>query len=275
MTVRSQALGPFLTSAEAAALLGVSASTVKRWVDDGTVLSERTLGGHRRIRREVVDALLQHGEPAQPDDDDLLALLLSAQPGRDLEARLIALRAAQRSVGDFADALTPALHEMGARWARGELAIADEHIASERLARALARLAEWTPVPRGAPVALLATAAEEEHTLGLSLAELCLRENGWEPRWVGRRTPTDALVDLIARARPPASLVVLSASVVASDAHSLLRQAQLVARACHSNGATLVLGGDGAWPLQLRHTRRVRSIRELEVVAQKAFPQAL
>lgn len=261
-----------MTSAEAAALLGVSASTVKRWVDDGTLLSERTLGGHRRIRREVVEALLQHGEPAGPDDD-LLALLLSAEPSRDLEARLIGLRAAQRSVGAFADALTPALHEMGARWARGELAIADEHIASERLARALARLAEWAPVPRGAPVALLATAAEEDHTLGLSLAELCLRENGWDARWVGRRTPTEALVDLIQRARPPAGLVVMSASVVSSDAGSLLHQAQRVAAACHANGAALVLGGDGAWPEQLRHARRIRSLRELEAVARKAFPQ--
>ena len=260
--------------------LGVSASTIKRWVDDGTLPSDRTAGGHRRIRREVVEAFGQRGQAApnvpaaaqarrDAAPDDLLELLFSSRPSREIEARLIALRASVGSVGAFADALAPSLREMGDRWARGELAIADEHMATERLSRALARLAEWTSVGPGSKVALLATAVEDEHTLGLSLVELCLRESGWDARWVGRRTPTDALVDLILRTRPEVRLVVLSASVVSSDPVSLARQSKAVAAACAAAGATLLLGGDGAWPERPRDARRVWSLAEFDRAARE------
>jgi len=272
----------FLTSAEAASLLGVSPSTVKRWVDDGTLVSERTAGGHRRIRRQAIHAFRERvgsrgtkgtvvdsaprGDAAR---EDLLALLLSGRPARELEAQLIALRAGVASVGAFADALAPVLQEIGERWARGALSIADEHIASERLARALARLAEWAPVAPGAPVALLATASGDEHTLGLSLAELCLREAGWDARWIGRRTPTESLVDVITRARPRVKLVVLSASIVSSDAGNLAWQASSIGAACQSAGAMLLLGGEGAWPERPAHGQRVRSLVAFERALRK------
>ena len=38
-----------VTSAEAARLLGVGTSTIKRWVDSGHLEAYKTLGGHRRI----------------------------------------------------------------------------------------------------------------------------------------------------------------------------------------------------------------------------------
>jgi methanogenic corrinoid protein MtbC1 len=54
------------------------------------------------------------------------------------------------------------------------------------------------------------TAAGDDHTLGLSLAELCLREAGWATRWVGRRAPIDQAVDYIGEGH--ARLVAVSAS---------------------------------------------------------------
>lgn len=46
-----------LTTRQAAALLGVSVSTVKRWADEGLLACEYTPGGHRRIRRAAVEEL--------------------------------------------------------------------------------------------------------------------------------------------------------------------------------------------------------------------------
>lgn len=48
-----------LTSSEVAALFGVQPHTVRRWVNDGVLPSMKTLGGHARIRRDAVDALLR------------------------------------------------------------------------------------------------------------------------------------------------------------------------------------------------------------------------
>jgi excisionase family DNA binding protein len=47
-----------LKISEAAALLGVSVKTVRRWEDKGYLSAVRTPSGHRRFRRAEVEALL-------------------------------------------------------------------------------------------------------------------------------------------------------------------------------------------------------------------------
>lgn len=96
-----------------------------------------------------------------------------------------------------ADELAVALADMGRQWERGCLTIAEEHGASNALAPALARVGDALPIRFDGPKRLLACAAEDEHTLGLSLAESCLRELGHTPHWLGRRTPVDEVVRLV------------------------------------------------------------------------------
>lgn len=47
-----------LRPGEVATMLGVSTKTLIRWSDDGKIPYIRTLGGHRRFRRSVVEAVL-------------------------------------------------------------------------------------------------------------------------------------------------------------------------------------------------------------------------
>ena len=55
----------WLSLAEASALLGVAAATLRRWGDAGKVPMKRTLGGHRRFSRT---GLLNTMEEAQSRD---------------------------------------------------------------------------------------------------------------------------------------------------------------------------------------------------------------
>jgi len=50
---------PILTSRAVAALLGVSVSTAQQWIESGAIASWKTPGGHRRVRRSAVMAVIE------------------------------------------------------------------------------------------------------------------------------------------------------------------------------------------------------------------------
>ncbi|HEY2942523.1 MAG TPA: helix-turn-helix domain-containing protein [Vicinamibacteria bacterium] len=51
------AAADFLTRAGVARLLGVSPNTVSRWAREGKLGCQKTLGGHRRFDRRVIEEL--------------------------------------------------------------------------------------------------------------------------------------------------------------------------------------------------------------------------
>jgi methanogenic corrinoid protein MtbC1 len=123
----------------------------------------------------------------------------------------------------LADAVMPYLHDLGDRWERGELSVAQEHFASNVLRGRLLGLARgWG---RGAgPRALLACPEGERHDLGLIVFGLALRERGWRIDYLGPDTPVESIEEAAQRTEP--SVVVLSAV----RPEPLERVAALVAR---------------------------------------------
>jgi excisionase family DNA binding protein len=237
-----------LTSAEAADHLGVGVSAVKRWADAGELPCVRTAGGHRRFAiAELADFRGRQAHPGRADAwARWLAALADPSGPYAVMALLFEARAATSSWPEVLTLVGRLLVEMGERWTRGELTVADEHVASATLTRALAVIAETIPVGRTAPRCVLASAEGDDHTFGLALAEICLRDAGWMPRWIGAPTTTAHLVEHLRHA--DVRMVALSASSRSSDRRALARQARRVAAACRASGATLVLGGAGPWP---------------------------
>jgi excisionase family DNA binding protein len=262
-----------LTSAQAAQLLGVGPTTVKRWADAGLISCVKTAGNHRRFPRAEVERLLarDHTDAAVAADAAAwIRLLAGEEPLQEVQASLLAARARVTTWWQVADAFEPVLRELGERWASGELSVIEEHVASERLARALAATAHALPTPRDAPRALLTVAEGEDHTLGLSLAELVLREAGWAARWAGRRTPLAEVTALVRSGGLAA--VALSASAFSVNAEELSRQAAQVATACRAAKIPLLLGGKGSWPEHRPGTYRLRTFAQLHQLLETLGP---
>jgi MerR family transcriptional regulator, light-induced transcriptional regulator len=110
----------------------------------------------------------------------------------------------------LAEVILPYLRELGERWERGEISVAQEHFASNVIRRRLLALARgWR---RGVgPVALLACLPGEHHDLGLIAFGPALRSHGWRIAYLGADTPLDTL-ERAAEAIAPAFLVVSATS---------------------------------------------------------------
>ena len=243
---------------EAAQLLGISQSTLKRMADQGLVRAQRTPGGHRRFSRSDLLAA------RQVESDGLgrwLDRLLSAAPVALVQAALLEEYADRGSWREVAEFLGRVLHELGESWARGECSVASEHYAVERLHRALASCADSIPVATNAPTCLLATLSGDSHTLGLSLVEIALRELGWHCHWVGAPIPMSFLSQALDEREP--DLVVVTASSFSDNRRAIAKEYEHIASACEERAISLVMGGNGAWPENPRYGKRLREFREL------------
>ena len=260
-----------LTTREVAKLLGVGTTSIKRWADSGLLRCVKTPGGHRRFPRDGVDAFLERGqsEPSyggarvspQNRTESWLRRLKDGISTNDIVKSLHAEWRGHGSWYEVADSMSLVLEEIGRAWARGDLSVIQEHIISERLMRAIARIVESDLPTDGTRTCMLMAAEGDDHTLGLSLVELCLREVGWSTTWVGRKTPVHIACEYILG--QDIQMVAVSASEYSRDSAALADQANRLAHACRTKGVPLMLGGMGLWPGDLEGTTRIFTFTQL------------
>jgi DNA-binding transcriptional MerR regulator len=138
------------------------------------------------------------------------------------------------------DVVLPYLHELGERWQRGTVSVAQEHFASHLLRGRLASLARGWGHGHG-PQALLACAPGELHDLPLLAFGIVLHRNGWRVRYLGADTPLAELTRMAADVRP--DLVVLTVATpdrLDGLSEPLSRLARLAPLALAGGGATLI-----------------------------------
>jgi methanogenic corrinoid protein MtbC1 len=141
------------------------------------------------------------------------------------------------------DIIAPALHDVGDRWAAGELSIADEHLATEVSTRVIALQREhFRVVHRRASRRVLLTAVEgERHILGLEMVASVLLHAGYDVRLLGADLPLDELPGAVERHAPDVVGVTIgtpAAAVQLPVAIDLIRDAR--------PGVPIVIGGRAA-----------------------------
>jgi MerR family transcriptional regulator, light-induced transcriptional regulator len=170
------------------------------------------------VRRELADALDGFDEPR-------------AQAVLD---RLLSAATVDMVIGEV---VLPYLSDLGERWERGEVSVAQEHFASGVLRGRLLGLARDWGLGVG-PLALLACLPGEQHDLGLIAFGLTLRSRGWRVVYLGQDAPLETVEETSRRLDP--DLVVLSAV----DAGRVQALAEPLRRLADSR--RVALGGAGA-----------------------------
>jgi MerR family transcriptional regulator, light-induced transcriptional regulator len=125
--------------------------------------------------------------PLQAAARELAGALDSFQE-EQAHAVLDGLLAAYRVETIVRDLLIPYLHELGERWARGDVSVAQEHFASNLLRGRLLGLARGWGQGHG-PRAVLACLPGEQHDLGLIAFGITLHRRGWRIVYLGPDTP--------------------------------------------------------------------------------------
>ena len=240
---------------------GVSPELLRAWERRyGLLQPIRSEGGFRlytnedaervaRMRRGLEEGLsaaeaarraLTQVRPTEGLLDDARGRLLTAVSVYDEAAVHSALDEALAGFGletVLGELILPALREIGERWERGELEIAQEHFASNLVRERLLGLARlWGR--GGGPLAILACAPGERHDIGLIAFGLLLRSHGWRILFLGADTPVETLQRTVGTS--PARLVVV-ASVDAARLEAERAGLRRLART-----APLVLSGPGA-----------------------------
>jgi MerR family transcriptional regulator, light-induced transcriptional regulator len=151
--------------------------------------------------------------------------------------------------------IAPALWLVGELWERGEITVADEHLATEISLRVLAlqREARRVARDRAGHTVMLAAPAAELHVVALRMAANLLRDAGYHVVMLGPDVPPDALAAAAGRHRPD---VVCLSSTMRDGADRLLVAMDEVQQDWPA--ASFVVGGRGL-------TSRVRTRPGLEV----------
>jgi len=259
-----------LSPKELAAAIGVSESSIKRWVDEGKVEASRTAGGHRRISMaEVVRFLRESGqkliEPGLLGLPELQELKVAEPecPAGDLEAQgerlfhfleagacnmarglLLQLYLDGLGLAEIFDGpLRSALRRIGQLWQSGPVGIFLEHRAIQISLQAVHQLAALTPRQSRGPLALGAAAPPDTSQLPTLMVATLLASEGFQAVNLGPDLPLTVLGDAVLDMKP--ALVWLSISH-GGDEKGLLQEVAILKSKVDTVGAALAIGGRAA-----------------------------
>ncbi len=259
--------GTALTTQEVARLLSVSEATIKRWADDGLIYSEKTAGGHRRFGlAEVARFQRERGGAHTPQNPNhaaakaksaekispgLLFERLAAGDEDGTSALLISSYLHGQNLASLFDrVITPTMHRVGDLWCRGEMTVADEHLATQTIIAALQKLRSVIHLSPPTETSALVCGIEGDlHELPVHLAHSLLEAEGWGVINLGPNTPLFTIVEALAKHRP--QMLCISAKLIL-DPDRLVRDYAQVRKAAAKPYCAIVMGGSGLEDRSLR-----------------------
>ena len=223
-----------LTTSQAAELLSVHPSTIKRWCTDDELRSEKTDGGHRRIHLDDVLTAASEREistyldPFAPYQAHVFSAVLEAEDSGEFH-RVHSLAMGWLSRGHlkrvgwlyqelgrrpgipfpaFCDeGVRGLLEQIGLAWQEGRLRVGEEHLVTQTLMEALLHLRAGAhlgaaplldaDLPAGrVGTAVVGSMEGNQHHLGGLCVRLVLERFGWRVLYLGPDVPVEDFATL-------------------------------------------------------------------------------
>lgn len=255
----------YVSTAQVAQAIGVSVTTVKRWVDEGILPAHRTAGGHRKlllgdVLRLVRDNNLPSADLSKltgqadaigNDTGELYSQMLRAVDSRDLfRIRDLILNGYQSgvSVEMLADkVIAPIMAHVGDQWEHGKLAIAHEHVITQSVVSALYELQGVLRLNAeiDKPVAIGGAPEHDHYILPTLLTKLTLLDSGWDPINLGPHTPISAFKSAMRELNP--TLIWISVTHMI-EPEKFLKDYRGLYEEAEANGIAICVGGSGLTP---------------------------
>ena len=259
----------YYNTEEAARILGVNVSTIKRWSSAGKLKCIRTAGGHRKFEMQHLVEFVERNTDTKIQasaikleksngshlnewvlkaDYHNLATYIQMQAvkcnKRNILEILKGLVLSKKPIYEIYDLLlTPILHNLGALWAEGQLTVTEEHFASQTLKDAIIRMQGMMSAPekkRGNVMAM--NLNNEMHDIVLKMVDHILEQKGFKVLFSGQLTP-QIYLDNIFSDYAPKRLYISSTYV--EDVNGCQKEFDDICEIAERHSIKIYVGGQG------------------------------
>lgn len=278
----------YFNSQEAAKILGVNVSTIKRWTDDGKLACIKTAGGHRKFFLQHLSQFLENNKK-----ETTSASLFPMENEGDLRVGYYILKGDFEYLSDYVEQhafqcnrnrvqqvlnglylgqyplhviydrlVTPVLYRLGEKWHDGKINVTEEHFATQAIRDAIIRLQGIIRRPeQNLGSAFCLNFSDELHDMALKMVDHILESRGFKILFSGQLTVLTGVEDIFANYRP--ARVYMSSTVV-EDVKAVQTEFDLIDALCRKHRVKLYVGGRGFDHLDLSNAQIERRLTSFE-----------
>lgn len=259
----------YFNSLDAAKILGVNVSTIKRWTDEGKLECIKSIGGHRKFTMDHFAEFLGKNNkkiskinvfPIENDSDlelshhilkgnyDFLVdyVLEQAFLGNRNRVQHImnGLYLSQYPLFEIYDNLvTHVLHKIGDLWVNNIKSVTEEHIASQTIRDSIIRLQGIIRIPKQSKGNVIClNLYNEMHDIALKMVEHILEMKGYRVLFSGQMTPLVDMEQVFSTFQP--QQIYISSTIV-DDLQESQNEFDEICRLSEIHGASVFIGGRG------------------------------